>query len=180
MILEAWGFSVSGWLASPIGRDLVERFVNLVSVSAVAGLAWYAVDRSAQRYMSARDAKGNPVHNNRTRTLANIVRNLALTVALFVVVGQLLSELGVNTAAILAGAGVVGFAIGFGSQKLVQGSHHRPVHPARRHRPGRRRGASSATGSGVVEAVSMRTMTLRDYNGEVHTIPYSSIASSPT
>ena len=175
VILEAWGFSVSGWLASPIGRDLVERFVNLVSVSAVAGLAWYAVDRSAQRYMSARDAEGNPVHNNRTRTLANIVRNLALTVALFVVVGQLLSELGVNTAAILAGAGVVGFAIGFGSQKLVQdlttglfillGDTVRVGDVVR-----------LGDRSGVVEAVSMRTVTLRDYNGEVHTIPYSSIS----
>ena len=120
MVLQAWGFSVTDWLATETGQEVMGRALGVLGVAALAGLAWYTVDHVAQRYMTAQDAEGNLIHDNRTRTLANIVRNLALTVALFVVIGHLLTELGVNTAAILAGAGVVGFAIGFGSQKLVQ------------------------------------------------------------
>jgi small conductance mechanosensitive channel len=173
--LQAWGFSITDWLATDGGQEVMGRTLGVLVVSALAGLAWYTVDHVAQRYITAQDAEGNLIHDNRTRTLANIVRNLALTVALFVVIGHLLTELGVNTAAILAGAGVVGFAIGFGSQKLVQdlttglfillGDTVRVGDVVQLGDRG-----------GVVEAVSMRTVTLRDYNGVVHTIPYSSIS----
>ena len=175
VVLQAWGFSITDWLATDGGQEVMGRTLGVLVVSALAGLAWYTVDHVAQRYITAQDAEGNLIHDNRTRTLANIVRNLALTVALFVVIGHLLSELGVNTAAILAGAGVVGFAIGFGSQKLVQdlttglfillGDTVRVGDVVQLGDRG-----------GVVEAVSMRTVTLRDYNGVVHTIPYSSIS----
>ena len=175
VVLQAWGFSITDWLATDGGQEVMGRTLGVLVVSALAGLAWYTVDHVAQRYITAQDAEGNLIHDNRTRTLANIVRNLALTVALFVVIGHLLTELGVNTAAILAGAGVVGFAIGFGSQKLVQdlttglfillGDTVRVGDVVQLGDRG-----------GVVEAVSMRTVTLRDYNGVVHTIPYSSIS----
>ena len=175
VVLQAWGFSITDWLATDGGQEVMGRSLGVLVVSALAGLAWYTVDHVAQRYITAQDAEGNLIHDNRTRTLANIVRNLALTVALFVVIGHLLTELGVNTAAILAGAGVVGFAIGFGSQKLVQdlttglfillGDTVRVGDVVQLGDRG-----------GVVEAVSMRTVTLRDYNGVVHTIPYSSIS----
>jgi small conductance mechanosensitive channel len=175
VVLQAWGFNITVWLGTETGLDVLGRVLGVLGVAAMAGLAWYTVDQVAKRYITAQDPEGNLIHDNRTRTLANIVRNLALTVALFVVIGHLLTELGVNTAAILAGAGVVGFAIGFGSQKLVQdlttglfillGDTVRVGDVVQLGDRG-----------GVVEAVSMRTITLRDYNGVVHTIPYSSIS----
>ncbi len=175
VVLQAWGFNITVWLGTETGLDILGRVLGVLGVAAMAGLAWYTVDQVAKRYITAQDPEGNLIHDNRTRTLANIVRNLALTVALFVVIGHLLTELGVNTAAILAGAGVVGFAIGFGSQKLVQdlttglfillGDTVRVGDVVQLGDRG-----------GVVEAVSMRTITLRDYNGVVHTIPYSSIS----
>jgi small conductance mechanosensitive channel len=85
-----------------------------------------------------------------------------------------LAEIGVNANALLAGAGVVGLALGFGSQRLVQdlitglfilvGDTVRVGDVV-----------DLGGKAGVVEAISMRTITLRDYNGNVHTIPYSSI-----
>ena len=87
---------------------------------------------------------------------------------------EVLSELGVNANALLAGAGVVGLAVGFGAQTLVKdlitglfilvGDTVRVGDVV-----------DLGGRAGVVEAISMRTITLRAYNGDVHTIPYSSI-----
>ena len=103
-----------------------------------------------------------------------MARNLALTMLVAIGVVEVLSELGVNANALLAGAGVVGLAIGFGSQTLVKdlitglfilvGDTVRVGDVV-----------DLGGKAGVVEAISMRTITLRAYNGDVHTIPYSSI-----
>ena len=79
-----------------------------------------------------------------------------------------------NANALLAGAGVVGLAIGFGAQTLVKdlitglfilmGDTVRVGDVV-----------DLGGRAGVVEAISMRTVTLRAYNGDVHTIPFSSI-----
>ena len=56
----------------------------------------------------------------RYRTLYSLLKN-ALTVALVVFGGMIaLSQLGIDIGPLLAGAGVLGLAIGFGAQKLVQ------------------------------------------------------------
>ena len=103
-----------------------------------------------------------------------LLRNAVMVVMVVVVGLIILSELGINIAPLLAGAGVVGVAIGFGAQKLVQdvitgafilfedtiavgdivkiGDH-----------------------SGTVEGMTIRTLRLRDVTGRVHTLPFSSV-----
>jgi small conductance mechanosensitive channel len=87
---------------------------------------------------------------------------------------MILSELGLNIAPLLAGAGVVGLAIGFGAQKLVQDVINgafilfqdlMSVGDVVR----------LGETAGVVEALSIRTVRLRDLAGVVHTIPFNSI-----
>jgi small conductance mechanosensitive channel len=87
---------------------------------------------------------------------------------------MVLSELGVNIAPLLAGAGVVGLAIGFGAQRMVQDVIN---------------GAfilfqdlmsvgdvvKLGDTAGLVEALSIRTVRLRGLDGIVHTIPFSAI-----
>ena len=122
----------------------------------------------------ATDGNGNLLYSNRTRTLVSMARNLAVTMLVAIGIVEVLSELGVNANALLAGAGVVGLAIGFGAQTLVKdlitglfilvGDTVRVGDVV-----------DLGGKAGVVEAISMRTITLRAYNGDVHTIPYSSI-----
>lgn len=173
-VLAAWGLDVPGWLRSDLGRRLLASAGRIILVAAAALLAAKVVQNLSGRYIGAVDEAGQAVHSNRTRTLVSMARNVALTLLGAVSIVEILSELGVNTNALLAGAGVVGLAVGFGSQRLVQdlitglfillGDTVRV-------------GDAVDLGgkAGSVEAMSMRTITLRDYNGDVHTIPYSSI-----
>jgi moderate conductance mechanosensitive channel len=87
-----------------------------------------------------------------------------------------LSELGVNIAPLLAGAGIIGIAIGFGSQKLVQDLItglflllENAVQVGDR--------VTVSGLSGVVENLSIRTIRLRDGDGSIHIIPFSSVTS---
>jgi moderate conductance mechanosensitive channel len=87
-----------------------------------------------------------------------------------------LSEIGVNVAPLLAGAGIVGIAIGFGSQKLVQDLItglflllENTVQVG---------DSVSVSGlSGVVENVSIRTIRLRAGDGAVHIVPFSAVTT---
>ena len=110
----------------------------------------------------------------RARTLLTVGRKAVAIFVVTIAVLLVLSELGVNIGPLLAGAGVVGVAVGFGAQKLVQ---------------------DVITGafilmedviavgdvvdvggkSGLVEAISLRYVRLRDLAGTVHTIPFSAI-----
>ena len=112
----------------------------------------------------------------RLRTLLPLLRSTLLITIAIIAGLMILSEIGINIAPLLAGAGIVGVAIGFGSQKLVQDlitgiflllENAMQV--------GDTVTVSSLTG--VVEALSVRTIRLRAADGSVHIIPFSSVTS---
>lgn len=174
VMLQAWGIDVAGWLERDSGRTSVVTAMRILVIGAVVLCIAELVQRGAASYLAATDSAGNLVHSSRTRTLISMARNLALTMLIAVGIVEAMSELGVNANALLAGAGVVGLAIGFGAQTLVKdlitglfilvGDTVRVGDVV-----------DLSGKAGVVEAISMRTITLRAYNGDVHTIPYSSI-----
>lgn len=174
LVLEAWGADVLGWLTAHEGRVLVSGLVRLGIAFLISVAVIEIANAIARRYMQAITADGRPLYSNRTRTLASIARNGVILVVSIVFLLLFLSEIGVEAGPLLAGAGVVGLAIGFGSQKLVQdlitglfillGDTIRVGDVV-----------DLGGKAGVVEAMSMRTVTLRSYDGNVHTIPYSSI-----
>src|SRR5919199_3219029 len=130
------------------------------------------------RYLAAVDERGRPVARSaRARTLLPLFRTTILVLLAAMVALIVLSELGVNIAPLLAGAGVVGVAIGFGSQALVK---------------------DVITGlfiliedtlavgdvvdvgkgnSGVVEGLSVRAIRLRDSSGALYTVPFSEVTT---
>ncbi len=158
-------------------RHALSAAASIAMVLSAALVAWTLLHRSIERYLTATDADGNQVQRSgRARTLLPLVRNAAL-VALVVMVGLIvLSELGINIAPLLAGAGVLGIAIGFGSQKLVQDvitgafilfEDTIAVGDA----------VKLGEHAGTVEAISIRAIRLRDGNGALHTVPFSAVTT---
>ncbi len=173
-LIILWTPGLSDWLSDDAGTAFITKLLQIVIVAGVAFLLWLAVNNRVQTYLAAVDPSGLPKHGGRARTLAVMARNGILVVLFTFTVIFALSTLGVNTGPLLAGAGVIGIAVGFGSQRLVQDiitglfillSDAVRVGDV----------VDLGGKSGVVEAISMRTVTLRSYNGDVHTIPYSTI-----
>ena len=111
----------------------------------------------------------------RAETLTKVIRNL-LTIVVWSIVGMMiLREIGVDIGPILAGAGVIGLAVGFGAQTLVKDFLSGMfILIENQFRVGDV--VSAAGHSGLVEEISLRTTTLRDLEGKVHVIPNGEIA----
>ncbi len=174
-LAQAWGANTVAWMSSELGRQLISSSVSITAVLVGALILWELVSSSIERYLSQTDADGNAVERSaRARTLLPLLRNALMVVLVVFVTLIVLSELGVNIAPLLAGAGVVGVAIGFGSQKLVQDvitgafilfEDTIAIGDA----------VKIGDYSGTVEGMTIRTMRLRDLNGQVHTLPFSNV-----
>jgi moderate conductance mechanosensitive channel len=169
-----WGLDVVRWLSSDAGSSVLRHLVTIALVLVFTLIGWEGINLAIERSVTERDADGQPRLGGRTRTLLNVTQRFVLVFLGLIALFLILADLGVNIAPLLAGAGVVGLAIGFGSQRLVQDiitgmfvlfSDTLRVGDL----------VEVAGRSGVVEAVAIRTMVLRDYGGNVHTIPYSAI-----
>ena len=176
-LLETWGVDALSWFDS--GRNggiLLSQFSSVVLAVAIAIVVWEASNGAIERQLARFAREGAYARAARLRTLLPMLRTV-LTVTILTIAGlTVLSAIGVNIAPLLAGAGIVGIAVGFGSQKLVQ---------------------DLVTGvflllenamqvgdfvtvsglSGTVENLSIRTIRLRAGDGSVHIIPFSSVTS---
>lgn len=177
-LLSAWGLDSFGWLETPFGERAMSSGITIILVLVVAVIAWEVVSNLIERYLVGEVRDGAKVERSaRVRTLLPLMRN-AFLILLITVVGLIsLSELGLDIAPLLAGAGVIGLAVGFGSQTLVKDvitglfilfedtiSVGDVVDVGGGH-------------SGFVEAISVRTIRLRDLTGTVHSVPFSQVAS---
>jgi small conductance mechanosensitive channel len=110
----------------------------------------------------------------RVRTLMSVLWTIAFGLIWFMAVLTILGQMGVNLAPILASAGIVGLAVGFGAQNLVKDlvsgfflileNQIRVGDVA----------VINGTG-GLVEAITFRTIVLRDLSAVVHVFPNGSI-----
>ena len=173
-LAQVWNLGILAWFETSTGSAVLATLLRLLLIVMIAVVLSEIAASLATRYIEATDDTGVPVHSNRSRTLASILRNVVIVAVVVTAAMIALSELGVNAGALLAGAGVIGLAIGFGSQRLVQdlitglfillGDAIRVGDVV-----------NVANLAGVVESMSMRAVTLRSYDGNVHTVPYSSI-----
>jgi moderate conductance mechanosensitive channel len=171
--LQAWGLDAFTWLAFLAEQPATGSAFSLVVVIIIGLVLWEFVSSLIERRLAGLDSS----RRSRARTLLPLLRSVILITLITVIALMVLSELGLNIAPLLAGAGVAGIAVGFGAQTLVKdlitgffilledafavgdvvdvGDGH----------------------SGIVEAISMRNFRLRDLSGTVHTVPFSMVTT---
>lgn len=171
-LLRVWGYDVSSLLQG----DDATVLGSVLRAAMIIALATVAIEFTsfAAHLMAGRIIHGKTKDRRRlakVRTVAPLISGLANAIIIFIALAMVLSEAGVEVAPLLAGAGVAGIAIGFGAQSLVKDlftgafliiedivSHGDVVEIA------------GVTGS--VEAMTMRTIRLRSFDGTLHIFPY--------
>ena len=176
--LQVWGGSLlgigqQGVASARIGQALVAIGLTVL----LAWLTWIFADTAINRALTkpAR-SRGRRINLARAQTITPMLRNVVFVTIIIIAAIVGLANLGVNVTPLLAGAGVIGLAIGFGAQTLVQ---------------------DLITGIfiliedslavddfvringhiGTVEGLTLRTVRLRDLDAVVHIITFSRIES---
>ena len=112
----------------------------------------------------------------RLDTLERVFRYVATVIITLVGTMLVLSEVGISIAPILATAGVLGIAIGFGAQSLVK-DYFNGFFLLLENQVRQGDVVQVADKSGLVEEMTLRYIRLRDYEGSVHYVPNGTIAS---
>ena len=121
LLLETWGLDALDWFAEDtLGYRLLGTLFSIGGTLILALVVWEAANSAIQRRLSRLSRDSQAARSARVRTLLPMLRTVLGGFILTFVVLNALSQLGVNVAPLLAGAGVVGLAIGFGSQTLVR------------------------------------------------------------
>jgi small-conductance mechanosensitive channel len=136
------------------------------------------IDRKLKEEMpdSDEDMEEGGAGGSRTGTLLMLLRKFVLVVMLVMVSLIILSSIGVNIGPLIAGAGVIGLAIGFGAQTLVKdiiSGIFFLIDDAFRVGDFIEVGGTK----GSVEHISLRSLRLRNPRGPVHTIPFGSMGT---
>lgn len=163
--------------------SVVQRLFSILLDSAaailIADLVWTwaktAIDRRLNAYKPPMDGSA-PGPEARMATLLPLLRVVLMVTLLSMVAMSILSSMGVNIAPILAGASVLGIAIGFGAQSLVKDvvsgiffliddafrvGEYVEIDQLR----------------GTVEKISIRSLQIRHHRGAVHTLPFGELKS---
>jgi small conductance mechanosensitive channel len=174
-VLESWKLDAYSWLTTPVGQRILSIFFSIVLVVGIAVAIWEVVNLSTERYLAETEKSGKTFGQSaRARTLLPLMRKALLMVLSIIVVLIVLSEIGVHIGPLLAGAGIVGLAVGFGAQKLVQ-DIITGVFILLEDAVAVGDVVKVAGIGGLVEDLSIRSIRLRDLSGNVHTIPFSSV-----
>ncbi len=177
-IASAWELEPFVLLDEHLSGKTLDAITQLFTILVICLAVWEAFDLMLAVYMDATDDQtGKKIERSaRTRTLVPLVRTILIAFLLIAFVAAALNSLGLDIAPLLATAGIVGIAIGFGAQKLVQ---------------------DVITGlfmlfqdtlsvgdivelggiSGTVQRITIRTIELRDLEGNLYTIPFSSVGT---
>ncbi len=177
VLLQLWGFHALTWFgASLLGRRLLSSLGTIALTLALALAVWEGTNAAIQRHLAKLAKAAQMARSARLRTLLPLLRT-ALFIAIAAIVAlTVLSEIGVDIAPLLAGAGIIGVAIGFGSQKLVQDLIN-GIFLLLENAMQVGDFVTVSGLSGTVEALSVRTIRLRAGDGSVHIIPFSAVTS---
>jgi len=173
LLLEAWHITLWSWLLHGNGQVFSLHIWHAFWILFTAWIVWFICSATIEIYVNNKEAGGNAITlSAKWRTILTLAKNALFITISVIVILSILSELGMNIGPLLAGAGVLGLAVAFGAQRLVQDmitgiffllEDTLAVDDT----------IVAAGVTGKIEALSIRTVRLRDGNGQVHTIPFS-------
>lgn len=177
-LLRLWGFDVG------IGKEITHAAFKIVVVIILGYVIWKLAENSINRRLAKiehlkpdeEEGEMGGAGGSRVGTLLKLLRKFLLFTLLTMVSMIILSAIGVNIGPLLAGAGIVGLAIGFGSQTLVKdivSGVFFLVDDAFRLGDY----VESGQVKGTVENISIRSLRLRHPRGMIYTVPYSHLGS---
>jgi len=177
-LLDLWGFEVQ------FGEQFTGAAIKIILIVTIAYVAWRLIEDAFKRKISEaqgklqvdEDADAGGEGGSRVGTLLELFRKFLL-VLLWVTVGLIiLSAMGINITPLLAGASILGLAIGLGTQNLIKdivSGLFFLIDDAFRIGDYVESGAVK----GTVEAISIRSLKLRSTRGMVLNVPFSQLGS---
>ncbi|SCY28850.1 Small-conductance mechanosensitive channel [Nitrosospira sp. Nl5] len=177
VLLQVRGVDALSWFESgSVGRRLASALATIAVTCALAVVAWEVLNAAIRRRLNRWTEGGYASRAARLSTLIPLLRATLLFVIAVIVLLAALHQLGISITPLLAGAGIIGIALGFGSQKLVQDlitglfllmENAIQVGDF----------ITVANLSGSVEHLSIRTVWLRAPDGALHIVPFSSVST---
>jgi small-conductance mechanosensitive channel len=182
-LFKGLGLNIWAMVEESVLEKIITATIEIAILLFLAYLFWEIIQSFIERQLPEEptdttdfDSEGGKGGATRAETLLPLVRYSVATVLLIIVVFSALDIMGVQIMPLIASAGVVGIAIGFGAQKLVQdviSGFFFLVDDAFR----RGEYIEVAGMRGTVERISVRSMRLRHHRGAVQTIPFGEIAT---
>ena len=182
-----WEIDISDINATDIGTIKTQRLFSFIGTIAVGYLCWELATLWLNRKLAAENTlaggldesaapggDGGGPGGSRLSTVLPLITWFVQAAIVIMTALIALSDIGVDTTPLLAGAGIVGLAIGFGAQKLVGdivSGLFFLIDDA--FRAGEYVNVEGTMGT--VEKISLRAMQLRHHRGPIHTIPYGEI-----
>jgi len=187
VIAVMWGIDFHNLASQGVGARAAVALIEFMLVLAVGYLIWEMVTLWISQKLAAEQTalgidssteeiggEGGGQGGSRLATVLPLMRRLLQSTIVVITILVALGSLNIDITPLLAGAGIVGLAIGFGAQKLVtdvvSGAFFL-IDDA--FRQGEYVDVEGTVGT--VEKTSIRSLTLRHHRGAVHTIPYGEI-----
>ena len=187
-LVDIWHINLDTMASDDVGATVATDFFRLLMILSCGYLIWEVVSLFFNRKLAAEDTaaghdvsredggigEGGGTGSSRLATILPLFRFTLQAVVIIMTVMTGLSNIGINATPLLAGAGVVGIAVGFGAQKLVSdvvSGIFFLIDDA--FRAGEYVAIDDTVGT--VEKISLRSMRLRHHRGGIHTIPYGEI-----
>lgn len=167
LVLEILGVSIAGLLETTAGRWFISSGLRILIIVAVTIVVMKLTSLFLDRTFSRIEKKQDSEMIKRSETLKAVIRNMLQVMLVSVAVIMILDNLGLEIGPILAAAGVIGLAVGFGAQQLVRDVINGFfILMDDQIRVGDV--VSIAGQGGFVESVNLRMTKLRDLSGNVH------------
>lgn len=181
LLARAWGLDMHSMQTSdPILTSLLRGLLKAIVIALAADFGWSIIKALIERKLGVTSTvEGeHPLEPQqaRLRTLLPIIMNILFAVIVILAVLMILSSIGVQIGPLIAGAGVVGVAVGFGAQTIVKDVISGIFYLLD---DAFRVGEYIASGKymGTVESFSLRSIKLRHHRGPLFTVPFGELGA---